>query len=71
MLYITVDMLYIMVDTLYITVDTLYITVAACAFALGLSVWAGLHDRRKLVVAAERERERKERDVRGGGDVRV
>jgi hypothetical protein len=44
-------------------VDTLYITVAACALALGLSVWAGLRDRRKLGVAAEKQRER--RDVIG------
>jgi len=42
-------------------VDTLYITAAACALALGLSVWAGWRDKRKLSVAAEQQKERERR----------
>lgn len=49
-------------------VDTLYITAAACACALGLSVWAGFRDRRKLRAAAKKlgERDRERREVVGG-----
>jgi hypothetical protein len=46
-------------------VNSLYITVAACLLALGLSLWAGWRDRRKLRAAAEKEGERKRVDVEG------
>lgn len=39
-------------------VETLYLAAGACGCALGLSVWAGLRDWRKLRAAAEKERER-------------
>ena len=38
-------------------VDSIYVTIAATFFTVGLSVWAGMRDRRKIKMALRRRRE--------------
>jgi hypothetical protein len=38
-------------------VDSIYVTIAATFFTVGLSVWAGMRDRRKIKKALRRRRE--------------